>query len=68
MTLQQKIRDLERESMTMKNKLAVKDSELKSIKSGSQASSERGFAHFTTTSGSNFDKSSLRSSSASRRV
>ena len=52
----------------MRKKLAAKDNELKSIKSGSQAGSQRGFAHFTTVSGSGIDKSSLRSSSASRRV
>ena len=52
----------------MRKKLAAKDSELRSIKSGSNASSEKGFAQFTVTSGSNFDKTSLRSSSASRRV
>ena len=52
----------------MRKKLVAKDSELRSIKSGSNASSEKGFAQFTVTSGSNFDKTSLRSSSASRRV
>ena len=52
----------------MKRRLAAKDSELRSIKSGSQAGSERGFAQFTTVSGSNFDKSSLRSSSTNRRT
>ena len=52
--MRKKINDLEKESVTMKKKLAAKDSELKSIKSGSQAGSERGFAHFTVASASNY--------------
>lgn len=53
--------------MSMKMKLAAKDNEIRSFKSLSKNGSERGFAHFTITSNSNFEKSSLRSSSASRR-
>ena len=49
--------------MTMKAKLAAKDNELLSIKNGS----EKAFAHFTCASNSNYDKSSLRSSSASKK-
>lgn len=43
----------------MRTKLVAKDNELRSLKSGSIAGSERGFAHFTSPALSNHDKTSL---------
>jgi len=51
----------------MRAKLAAKDNEIRSIKSASKDGSSRGFAQFTSPSLSNYEKSSLRSSSASKR-
>ena len=41
--LREKIRELEKETMTMRTKLVAKDNELRSIKNGSVAGSERNF-------------------------
>lgn len=76
-SLREKIRELEKETMTMKTKLAAKDNELRSIKSGSHNGSERGYAQFTSPSLSNYEltsegkqkseKNSLRGSSVGKK-
>ena len=47
------------QTLTMRTKLVAKDNELKSLKSGSIAGSQRGFAHFTSPALSNHEKTSL---------
>jgi hypothetical protein len=53
--LREKIKELERETLTMRTKLVAKDNELKSIKNGSVAGSERNF-QFTSPGDSKYDR------------
>lgn len=55
--LREKIRELELETMSMRTKLVAKDNELRSMKSGSAAGSERNF-QFTSPGQSHYDRAS----------